>query len=132
MRLVVIELSGGQQDATYEFNKEQIKIGRDPEQFDLVLAQEKWLRVSRVHTVLRVQGNALCPTDAKSRQGTYLNGDRIASEREVSKGSRIQFGESGPTVTVELTTISANARRVTPPSEAALDPTIREGNLSPH
>jgi len=132
MRLVVIELSGGQQVATYEFNKEQIKIGRDPDQCDLVFAQEKWLMVSRVHAVLRVQGNAVYLTDAKSRQGTYLNGDRIASEREVSKGSRIQFGESGPTVTVELTTISANARSVTPPSDAAFDPTIREGNLSPH
>ncbi|HLQ69481.1 MAG TPA: FHA domain-containing protein, partial [Gemmatimonadales bacterium] len=52
--------------------------------------------VSARHAELRVEGNAWLLADLGSRNGTYLNGNRITGPTPVSQGDVIRLGESGP------------------------------------
>jgi pSer/pThr/pTyr-binding forkhead associated (FHA) protein len=48
--------------------------------------------VSRVHAVLERVGGRWCVRDLGSRNGTYLNGDRIWGERPLHRGDEIRVG----------------------------------------
>jgi pSer/pThr/pTyr-binding forkhead associated (FHA) protein len=50
--------------------------------------------VSRVHAVLEKLGNAWSVRDVGSRNGTYLNGERIAAERVLRSGDELRIGKS--------------------------------------
>jgi DNA-binding CsgD family transcriptional regulator len=48
--------------------------------------------VSRVHAVLEQFGDAWCVRDLGSRNGTFVNGDRIIGERALHSGDEIVLG----------------------------------------
>ena len=48
--------------------------------------------VSRVHAVLERFGDAWCVRDLGSRNGTFVNGDRILGERALHSGDEISLG----------------------------------------
>ena len=50
--------------------------------------------VSRVHAVLEKLGNAWSVRDVGSRNGTYLNGEKIAAERVLRSGDELRIGKS--------------------------------------
>ncbi len=58
--------------------------------------------VSRVHAeiVLKPNGTVVV-RDAKSRNGTFVNGTQLAGEHELRLGDRILLGEGGPDLIVE-------------------------------
>lgn len=58
--------------------------------------------VSRLHAevVLKPDGKVVV-RDAGSRNGTYLNRERLTGERELSVGDRVLLGEGGPELLVE-------------------------------
>jgi pSer/pThr/pTyr-binding forkhead associated (FHA) protein len=58
----------------------------------LVLADDHY--ASTVHARVFRRGNDLFVEDLGSRNGTYVNGERIASTTRVRRGDRVQFGQT--------------------------------------
>ena len=50
--------------------------------------------VGRKHALVRAAGGKITLLDSNSRNGTYLNGDRIAAERVLQDGDKIKVGQS--------------------------------------
>src|SRR3954468_6048625 len=80
--------------------------------------------VSRVHAVLEKLGNAWSVRDVGSRNGTYLNGEKIAAERVLRSGDELRVGKSrlifwevkeGDEATANEATISAAPAQLPPP-----------------
>jgi pSer/pThr/pTyr-binding forkhead associated (FHA) protein len=59
-----------------------------------VVSLEHDQTVSRLHAVLESLGSAWSIRDLGSRNGTFLNGDRISAERVLRSGDEIRVGKS--------------------------------------
>src|SRR5688572_11414118 len=67
-------------------------VGRDPSQCDLVLEHAL---ISRRHALLEVDAEGhVDVTDLGSRQGTFVNGERVASRR-LNDQDVVGFGREG-------------------------------------
>ena len=84
-------LSGEErEDKVYTLDEErEYKIGRSKDA-DIQL---KDIKVSRLHTKITVKGNKYTITDLDSKNGTYVNGERIRTA-ELSDGGQIRLGFS--------------------------------------
>ena len=80
--------------------------------------------VSRVHAVLENLGFAWSIRDVGSRNGTYLNGEKISAERVLRSGDELRVGKSrlifwevkeGDEATASEATISAAPAQLPPP-----------------
>jgi len=78
-----------------------ITIGRSDD--NLIILNENELLVSNHHAILYIYPNNICIQDINSRNGTYLNGQRI-SLNEVKLNDIIGFGEKGPQLKLICTT----------------------------
>lgn len=89
--------SGGDFEATGG----RIRIGRGKE-CELRPVEIGDASVSRVHceVVLLPEGGVVV-RDARSRNGTLLNGERLSAERPLAVRDRIQLGDAGPELLVE-------------------------------
>ena len=92
--LLLVDARSG---ARREYTASPVRIGRDPE-FELVLSGADAGVVSASHAILEHDGHAWSVTDLASRNGTYLNDQRLApSERTpLMTGSVLRLGEKGP------------------------------------
>jgi pSer/pThr/pTyr-binding forkhead associated (FHA) protein/S1-C subfamily serine protease len=63
--------------------------------------------VSARHAELRLSGGAWRVTDLRSRNGTFLNGQRLTGSAALKAGDAIRLGERGPTLTVETAVTAA-------------------------
>jgi predicted component of type VI protein secretion system len=70
---------------------EQLSIGADPTN-SLLLSGDR--RVSRLHAVLERIGGRWCVRDLDSRNGTFVNGARVVSERPLRSGDEIRIGDT--------------------------------------
>jgi ABC-type multidrug transport system ATPase subunit/predicted component of type VI protein secretion system len=77
-----------------------ILVGHDPAQCKLCLDHGRWPAVARLHAEFRVVNGVCCVFDLNSGSGTYVDGSRVIHSSPVRIGSRIQFGQGGPQVTV--------------------------------
>lgn len=69
-----------------------LTVGRRPDN-DLALTWDP--EVSRVHAELaRVAGDWIVSDDGLSRNGTYVNGERVVGRRRLREGDRLCFGET--------------------------------------
>lgn len=117
MRIVLKEILADREQARHEFDQRSvILIGRDPQQCDIVFNQDTWPMVSRVHASLRVEGNSYLLADNNSTQGTFLNQQPVLAPAALQTGARIQFGQDGPILEVELTSVRPSALLDTPAS----------------
>lgn len=73
-----------------DLSDEPIVIGRSPDA-DLVLADEK---ISRLHCAIRQVDGLFMIKDLDSRNGTYVNAERIHSPRPLKIGDHIRIGTS--------------------------------------
>jgi DNA-binding CsgD family transcriptional regulator len=85
---------------------DKVTVGKDPEN-DLVIAADG--TVSRLHAVFERIGTGWVLRDLGSRNGTFVNGERLYSERVLRPGDEIRLGqtrlvyraeEAGPPVTM--------------------------------
>ena len=101
MKLQIRVLSGGPAGSTFDFGPAPVSVGRGHEA-TLRFDADRDLAVSSRHAVLYVEGGRWWIRDLNSRNGTYLNGRRIAGSAALSNGDRIAFGNGGPEVVVAL------------------------------
>ena len=73
-----------------ELTAEPLSIGRSREA-DIPLLDDK---VSRVHCGIRLSEGKFYLKDLKSRNGTYVNGERVEDTVEIKAGDRIQIGST--------------------------------------
>jgi ABC-type multidrug transport system ATPase subunit len=67
----------------------KIKIGRNPQECDIVLEERS---VSRVHAAVYKEGNNYYIEDLNSTNGTFVNGLRIHGKTKISKEDKILIG----------------------------------------
>ena len=82
---------GSQQVVTLENERSPITIGRRPDN-DIVLSWDS--EVSRRHAHLLHTGEGWALVDDESRNGSYLNGERITRQRLLRDGDVFRFGDS--------------------------------------
>jgi len=87
----------------YEARGTRIRLGRGSEcEVQPVEAGHSETIVSRVHAEMTVgPSGALVLRDAESKNGTYLNGERITRATPVRLGDKIMLGQGGPVLLVE-------------------------------
>jgi pSer/pThr/pTyr-binding forkhead associated (FHA) protein/S1-C subfamily serine protease len=86
-------------------------LGRDPAAA-IVVAGEGAGVVSARHAELRHAGDRWVIHDLGSRNGTYVNGRRLAAETPLAVNDEIQLGETGPRFTVGAITEGLPATQV--------------------
>src|SRR5438445_6556239 len=70
---------------------DRVTIGKGAESDRVISADGT---VSRLHAVLEKIGSGWCLRDLGSRNGTYVNGERIFSERVLHPGDEIRVGQT--------------------------------------
>lgn len=108
-----------------------IKAGRSPECL-IQIPAEQGASVSRVHTEMLIHDAGIHVRDAKSRNGTYVNGKRLTGPQEIRKGDLIMLGSGGPTLAVEdLHIIKADTKPTAAPFAKAHAPEPGAGTATP-
>ncbi len=94
----------------YEANGGRIRLGRGDECERRPVAPGD-SSVSRVHAeiVLLPKGKAVL-RDAKSRNGTFVNGKLIVGDHTLEPGERVTLGEGGPDLMVDVLVVPGVAR----------------------
>jgi pSer/pThr/pTyr-binding forkhead associated (FHA) protein len=90
---------------------ERVALGQDPAN-DIVVADR---RVSRIHAVFERLAAGWSLRDLGSRNGTYLNGERLTSERVLRPGDEILVGRT-------RLAFRGDTRAVHPTTEAGVPP----------
>jgi len=88
MKLVI--QTGNQASRVYELTKEVVSIGRESNN-DVIVPDGA---MSRNHCQLRRQGNGYVVQDLGSRNGTFVNQERIAAARPLRVGDTIRIGQT--------------------------------------
>ncbi len=78
-----------------------VTVGRFAD-MDLQLDPAAELEVSRRHAVFELKDGVWMVSDLGSRNGTFLNGSRIAAYARLRSGDQVQFGAGGPVVEVTI------------------------------
>lgn len=94
-------LSGFSAGTVGVFSKPYIAIGRHPAS-DLRFDADKELDVSSRHAAILKQGDHWYLRDLGSRNGTLVNGHKIAKDTRLDDTDQIRFGSSGPAVECRL------------------------------
>src|SRR2546423_3185435 len=100
MKIVLAEDRGGKLLGERAFTSDAVLVGRDPAVCHFFFSQDKWPMVSRRHAEFRLADGRCVVTDANSRFGTYVNGQKLSGPVEVRVGSHIQLGAEGPILRV--------------------------------
>jgi pSer/pThr/pTyr-binding forkhead associated (FHA) protein/S1-C subfamily serine protease len=82
-----------------EARQSPVHIGRDPGS-TIAFSGDAAKVVSVRHAEIRVEGGGWVVADLGSRNGTYLNGRRLAAAAPLKVGDTIRLGESGPELRV--------------------------------
>jgi len=99
--------SGSKAGTSSEFpvkDARTISIGRDPS-CEVAYDQDRDDLVSRMHSKIRVEGDnppSCFISDAGSRNGTFVNRQRVSGEVKLSPGDTIQLGPGGPELEFEI------------------------------
>ena len=112
--------SGAQAGRRERFTKSLVAIGRHPLS-DFRFDADRDLDVSSRHAEIRAVDGRYVLHDIGSRNGTFVNGERVTSPRALSTGDVIAFGATGPRVAVAIGAPAAAAQGA-PSSAAAVQP----------
>ncbi len=104
-----------------ELTNAETQIGKGPRN-DIVIADPA---VSTAHAMIRLEGTVYTINDIGSRNGTFVNGERVSEPRQLLHGdvigiglSKLTFrlGDYSDTTAIEVGEIAAAARPVPPPA----------------
>ncbi|HVF87356.1 MAG TPA: FHA domain-containing protein, partial [Pyrinomonadaceae bacterium] len=122
MKIVFVEMRGGQEFGRREFEQTVIVAGRDPAVCDILFDQTEWPMVSRRHGEFRLADGEWQLGDNNSSFGTFLDGRRVAQPVPVRAGAEIQFGAGGPVMRV----VAVEGAKAVPDLPDANEPTLIE------
>ncbi len=126
MKIVLGEDRGGKLLDERAFTSDSVVVGRDPANCHYFFEQNKWPMVSRKHAEFRFGDDRWTVSDASSRFGTFVNGQKISGPVEVGVGSHVQLGPDGPilrVVSIEQISAVKPEAKVTEVNHA---PTVRD------
>lgn len=110
-------LSGARAGQVETFRKAYVGLGRHPLS-DVRFDAERDLDVSSRHAAIVRKPEGFFVQDLGSRNGTYVNGTKIAGEVLLQDGDILGFGSSGPTVEFRILE-AGEGEAVSPAAEAA-------------
>jgi len=93
------QIKGADSGREFEFNQELIRIGRMPDS-DVNFDPEVDLDASGRHAEIRNEDGRYLLIDTGSRNGTWLNGQRI-KHAALGAGDEIELGRGGPRLEIE-------------------------------
>lgn len=105
------QTKGADQGRELEFEQDLIRIGRMPDS-DVNFDPEVDLDASGRHAEIRNEDGRYLLVDTGSRNGTWLNGQRI-KHAALSPGDEIEFGRGGPKLEIELVKNQYDSREPT-------------------
>lgn len=94
------QITGADNGREFEFEQDLIRIGRMPDS-DVNFDPEVDLDASGRHAEIRNEDGRYLLIDTGSRNGTWLNGQRI-KHAALNKGDEIEFGRGGPKIEIEM------------------------------
>jgi len=100
MLLRIHQVAGAHAGRVLTFDQEVVRLGRMPDS-DVAFDAHADLDASGRHAEFRRQGDQWILRDAGSRNGTFINGEKV-EERLLSNGDVIECGFGGPRLRVEL------------------------------
>ena len=111
---LLVVTAGPRQGTQLEITAQGIRIGRDPNN-EMFLDDPE---VSRHHARVILHNGAVWVQDAGSRNGIFVNGNRVSGHKQISPGAQIQIGghqflikladlASDSSISVDLGSISA-------------------------
>ncbi|HEX7048901.1 MAG TPA: FHA domain-containing protein [Longimicrobiales bacterium] len=125
MRVQIHILTGARAGHAFTFSGETITVGRHADS-DLRLDPERDLTVSAHHALIWNGGDRWLVRDLDSRNGTFVNGERVEGDTVLSDADRITFGAGGPVVEfriLDAVAAAAVALGRRPPHPDATPPT---------
>ena len=128
MKIILAEDRGGKLLGERAFTSDVVLVGRDPAVCHFFFAQNQWPMVSRRHAEFRLTNGRWSVTDANSRFGTFVNGQKAAAPIEVRVGSHVQLGAEGPilrVVSIEQSPVAV-AKPSAKPAEVDHMATVRD------
>src|SRR5262245_14094740 len=113
-------LAGARTGYSETFDKNVIAVGRHP-MSDFKFDSRRDLDVSVWHGEIRFLDGRYTIYDAQSTNGTFVNGQRVASGGtcDLHDNDVITFGAQGPTVSVHIAGLSTGRRISTAPRRAS-------------
>lgn len=105
------QIQGADDGREFEFEQDLIRIGRMPDS-DVNFDPEVDLDASGRHAEIRNEDGRYLLIDTGSRNGTWLNGQRI-KHAALNKGDEIEFGRGGPKLEIESVRNRFNSREPT-------------------
>ena len=105
-RYVIKHLSGSKinQVEEFDFHKKELSIGRAASS-DIQFDPEREVVVSREHGLIIQSGNdplRFTITDNNSRNGIFVNKNRVKGTVDIQPGDEIQLGNNGPVFTFDI------------------------------
>ncbi len=100
MSLKVVHTFGRNAGVVQTLDKDLVRVGRAPDG-DVVFDAEFDRDASGNHAELRREGPGWVLLDLRSRNGTFVNGERV-ERRSLASGDEVTFGAKGPRVRVEF------------------------------
>lgn len=105
------QIKGADEGREFEFEQDLIRIGRMPDS-DVNFDPEVDLDASGRHAEIRNEDGRYLLIDTGSRNGTWLNGQRI-KHAALSLGDEIEFGRGGPRLEIEAVQAEPSSREPT-------------------
>jgi ABC transport system ATP-binding/permease protein len=101
MTIVLCEIgAGGGELPEMTYDKNVLRVGRDPSECDITFAGDRFPMVSRRHAQLRLDSRRWYVTDLGASYGTFLDGRRVSGTELLLAGQILQFGTDGPRLKV--------------------------------
>lgn len=98
--LVHVVLRAANTNVRFDVRASAVTIGRAPD-CDIQVPPELGASVSRSHAQIAIQEGGVVVRDAGSRNGTFVNGVRLAAPHPASRNDEIMLGSGGPTFAIE-------------------------------
>ena len=121
------QTTGADSGREFEFNQDLIRLGRMPDS-DVNFDPEVDLDASGRHAEIRNEDGRYLLIDTGSRNGTWLNGQRI-KHAALNSGDEIEFGRGGPKLSIASVRNRPSSRSPTgristgaPPRDPRFDP----------
>lgn len=99
--LTVRVRSGARMGEVLRFKGPRVTVGRHP-QADLRFGPNTDLEVSTFHAAFAEDAEGWFVRDLGSRNGTWVDGERVEGDRRIRGGETIQFGTGGPSCRLSL------------------------------